>query len=561
MTHIDVIADGHVEKAAALDPCTATMLGIAGHDDALTDYGPDGWTARAELNRETLRAVAGASAENDVDECSRSVMTERLGLELELVDAGLLQAELNVIASPLQALRMVFDLMPTDGDDAAATIATRLEAVPEALGSYVAGLRQGARTGTVAAMRQVRRCAAMCDEWSGAANGGFYAGLAERASASGAADGTQRRLQAASVAAAEATARFAEFLRTELAPLAPERDAVGRDAYALWSRLFLGSTIDLDETYAWGWEELARIDAEIDHVVEQIAPGGTLQDAMAALGTDPARRLRGPEALRGWMQRLADRVVGELAGTHFTIPEPGRALECCIAPTHDGGIYYTPPAEDFSRPGRMWWALPEGVEEFSTWREATTVFHEGVPGHHLQNVVAMSNSDLNRFRRFCWVSGHGEGWALYAERLMEELGYLDDPGDRLGMLDGQAFRAARVIVDIGMHLELPIPAGVGFGAGERWTPELGLQFLRAHCTMDDAFIRDERDRYLGWPGQAPSYKVGERLWLQARQNAQRRLGSAFDLKAFHQSALSLGSMGLAQLRIELNRSSEAAGAA
>ncbi len=161
-----------------------------------------------------------------------------------------------------------------------------------------------------------------------------------------------------------------------------------------------------------------------------------------------------------------------------------RRIECCIAPTHDGGIYYTGPSEDFSRPGRMWWSVPEGIDDFSTWREVTTVFHEGVPGHHLQiGQTVYRRETLNRWQRLmCWVSGHGEGWALYAERLMDELGYLEDPGDRLGMLDAQALRAARVIVDIGMHLELEIPRDnpFGFHPGERWTPALGLEFMRRH---------------------------------------------------------------------------------
>jgi uncharacterized protein (DUF885 family) len=202
----------------------------------------------------------------------------------------------------------------------------------------------------------------------------------------------------------------------------------------------------------------------------------------------------------------------------------------------------------------MWWSVPDGVDSFSTWREVTTVFHEGVPGHHLQSgQVAFRASELNRYRRLCWNSGHGEGWALYAERLMAELGYLDEPGDRMGMLDAQRFRAARVVVDIGMHLELPIPAGTGFHEGERWTPALGWDFLRAHCSLQDEFLREELNRYLGWPGQAPSYKVGEREWLAARDDARRRHGSAFDLKAFHNAALHLGSMGIDTMRAELAR--------
>jgi uncharacterized protein (DUF885 family) len=257
------------------------------------------------------------------------------------------------------------------------------------------------------------------------------------------------------------------------------------------------------------------------------------------------------------MQDLADRAVSELAGTHFDIPDPIRTIECRLAPTHDGLIYYTGPAEDFSRPGRMWWAVPEGIDTFATWKEATTVYHEGVPGHHLQIATSAYRADLlNRWQRqLCFVSGHGEGWALYAERLMDELGYLDDPGDRLGMLDAQAFRASRVILDIGLHLqlEIPVPNHLAFRPGERWTPAVALEFLLATCSTDEPTLRFEVDRYLGWPGQAPSYKIGERVWLEARDAVKARHGSAFDLRRFHTDALNLGPMGLDPLHRALRR--------
>jgi uncharacterized protein (DUF885 family) len=183
------------------------------------------------------------------------------------------------------------------------------------------------------------------------------------------------------------------------------------------------------------------------------------------------------------------------------------------------------------------------------------VYHEGVPGHHLQIATGVHQAEsLNRFQRLLgWVSGHGEGWALYAERLMQDLGYLTDDGDLMGMLDAHLFRAARVIIDIGMHLELEIPAGSGFHDGERWTPELGLEFMLTRTITDPAHVHDEIDRYLGWPGQAPSYKLGERLWLQLRDESRRRDADAFDLKGFHMRALKLGSMGLDNLGAALRR--------
>jgi uncharacterized protein (DUF885 family) len=183
------------------------------------------------------------------------------------------------------------------------------------------------------------------------------------------------------------------------------------------------------------------------------------------------------------------------------------------------------------------------------------VHHEGVPGHHLQIATALYARDrLNDFRRSLGgTSGHSEGWALYAERLMRELGRLDEDGVLFGLLDSQLFRAARVVVDIGMHLELPIPAEARFATGHRWTPALGLEFLTTRTVSDPALCRDEIDRYLGWPGQAPAYKVGERVWLAGREAARRRSGGAFDARAFHTAALRLGGMGLDPLARQLAR--------
>jgi len=552
VTRIDELADRYVDAACALDPNQATYIGVAGYDDQLTDYGPEARAARAELARQVLSDLGDAPIETDNDRLCVTAMRERLGLELELHDAGELDGDLNVIESPVQSTRQVFDLMPTEGEDAWRTIATRMSAVPAALAAYRRSLVQARDGGRVAARRQVLACAGQCTQWTSGEDGGFFGHLV---AGSGMQGEIRTDLETAARAASQAYAELGTFLRDELAPHAPEHDGVGRERYALWSRYFLGAEIDLDETYAWGLEELARIEQEMAAVADQVVPGGSVADAQAVLEADPARKLAGPDALQAWMQQISDRVVSELADVHFDIPQEIRNLECRIAPTKDGGIYYTGPSEDFSRPGRMWWSVPVGVTEFSTWREVTTVFHEGVPGHHLQVAQTAYRSDvLNRWQRLmCWVSGHGEGWALYAERLMADLGYLDDHGDRLGMLDAQAFRAARVVIDIGMHLGLEIPAGTGFHDGETWNPDLGLEFLRAHNSMADEFLRFELDRYLGWPGQAPSYKVGERIWLQARDEVRARQGDQFDLKAFHRRALDLGGLGLDPLRAELAR--------
>jgi uncharacterized protein (DUF885 family) len=551
-SELDQLADRFVDEYAAAHPEVATAIGVPGHDDRWPDLTPDGHAAHAELLRTTISDVERIDPVDHRDDVARSAMLERLGAELARYDAGWAQATLNTIDSPLQEFRITFDLMPTATEEDWATIARRLAAMPAALDGYAAGLEEAARAGRVSAARQVRLGAQTARRWAGTPDRpGVFADLVATAPAGSAA--LVRDLQRAAGQASGALLGFADRVEQHLLPYAPEADGVGRERYALESRYFAGIDLDLAETYSWGWGELARVVAEKEAVAESIAPGQGIAGAMAALDADPARQVRGREALQAWLQETADRAMAALDGVHFDIPEPVKRIEGRLTPTHGLGVYYTGPNEDFSRPGRMWWSLPADVTDMTTWRETTTVFHEGVPGHHLQIGQTVYNAErLNRWQRLlAWCSGHGEGWALYSERLMAELGFLDDPGDRLGMLDAQELRAARVVLDIGVHLDLPIPAGRA--TGERWTYDVALAFLRTHVNMEDAMRVDELHRYLGWPGQAPVYKVGERVFLTCREQAQLRAGSDFDLKAWHRAVLDLGPLGLAPLAAELAR--------
>ncbi|WP_020013332.1 DUF885 domain-containing protein [Promicromonospora sukumoe] len=553
-TPIDAVADAYVTRLTELSPLSATAWGLPGHDHETDDLSPAGHDAVAQAGREVLAKLDGLEPTDDVDRVTLSAMRERVGLDLELHDAGENLRSLNNIESPVQSLRDIFDIMATDSVEAWENIASRLNGLPGAVDGYIESLTAAAAQGNVAAIRQVRECVDQARELAGADSffTSFTRGEAVDAvlDESAACSLVRKELEHGATAAREAYGKLAEFLERDLAPQAPEADAVGRERYTLFSRYFLGAKVDLDETYEWGLEELASIVAEQEQVAAQIAgPGATVEQAVAALDADPSRKLIGTAALKSWMQETSDAAITALNGTHFDVPEPVLDLECMIAPTQSGGIYYTPPSDDWSRPGRMWWSVPTGVTEFNTWREKTTVYHEGVPGHHLQCGQAVFARDtLNSWRRLaCWVSGHGEGWALYAERLMADLGYMDDPGDRLGMLDAQRLRAARVVFDIGVHLGKPAPEQWGGGT---WTAEKGWPFLLANVNMPEQFVRFEFNRYLGWPGQAPSYKVGQRLWEQTRDAAKAAVpaGQEFDAKAFHARALNLGSVGLDTLR-------------
>lgn len=546
---IDRIAEDWVATMVDLDPDTAIWMGVDGRIGEIGDHSPAGHAAYVAAAKKVVAALAAETPVDEVDEVTKTDITSELELEIASDEAGYHLRDLNVIASPAQGIREIFDLMPTESADDWAVISTRLGNVPGAVDGYIETLRAGIAAGHVPARRQVSEVAQQARK-HGDPLGFFFDFTGEAKLGDGgelpaslAAD-----LRTGAEASAEAYDRLARFLETELAPAASEQDAVGRELYALRSRHFLGATIDLDETYEWGIEELARMVDEQTRIAGEIVPGGSVHDAIAALDRDESRKLHGTDALQRWMQETSDRAVAELSRDHFDIPEAIRNLECMIAPTQEGGIYYTGPADDFSRPGRMWWSVPEGVTEFDTWRELTTVYHEGVPGHHLQIGQAVYNrGTLNLWRRqLGGTSGHAEGWALYAERLMQELGYLDDPADRLGMLDGQRMRAARVVLDIGVHLGKPKLTGDGI-----WDADYALGFMRENVNMNDSFVRFEVNRYLGWPGQAPSYKVGQRIWEQIRDAAQTRDGAAFSFKDFHKKALDIGGVGLDTLRSSL----------
>ena len=536
-TAVDAVADRYLETSAALDPCGATESGIAGYDDQITDYSPDGVVARAEAARTALRELDATAPADAADAVTVAAMRERLGVLLDLHEAGLDLGELNVIASPLQTMRDVFDLMPTDTEQDWTTISRRLAQIPQRAAGYADGLRAAVSAGRAPAARQVRRGI----EQSGQIQELFVRMVTEAAPGT---DALRDELHRHAQEAANAYAGLARVLREDVGPHARDTDGCGREAYRVLSRSFLGAAVDLDESYEWGLELLRGIVAEQDAIADRLYPGATAAEALRRLDGERRYLIHGTEALARWMQELSDRAVESLADTHFDIAEPLRQLECRIAPTHTGGIYYTGPSEDLSRPGRMWWSVPLGVDTFHTWQETTTVFHEGVPGHHLQIGRAVVLGDqLNRWRRMgCWVSGHGEGWALYAERLMAELGWLDDAGNRMGMLDAQRFRAARVVIDIGVHCGLTAPDGGTWDAERAWA------FLQSHSAMAEENLRFELDRYLGWPGQAPSYAIGQRIWQQLRDDL---LARGLSLKDFHSRALDLGGLPLEVLRSAL----------
>ncbi|MGC4915781.1 DUF885 domain-containing protein [Streptomyces albogriseolus] len=548
------VADAYVDELIALDPITGTYLGVEGSSSRLPDLSPAGQEAVADLLRATLARLDEAErlpgADSDAERRCARLLRERLTAELAVHEADEHLRAVGNLGTVAHAVREVFTVTPAETEKDWRAIAERLRAVPAALAGYRESLALGLERKLYAGPRPTRTFVGQLGEWADTGEG---RGWFEDFAAAGP-DALRAELDEAAHAATTAVAELRDWLRDVYAPAvegAP--DTVGRERYARWSRYYNGTDLDLDEAYAYGWSEYFRLLGEMRKEAEKILPGaGTPWVALAHLD-EHGRHIEGVDEVRDWLQGLMDQAIDALDGTHFDLAERVRKVESRIAPAGSAAApYYTPPSEDFSRPGCTW--LPTtGMTRFPVYDLVSTWYHEGVPGHHLQLAQWVHVAEnLSRYQATVgMVSANCEGWALYAERLMDELGFLTDAEQRLGYLDAQMMRATRVIVDIGMHLELEIPADSPFHPGERWTPELAQEFFGAHSSRPADFVESELTRYLTIPGQAIGYKLGERAWLLGREKARERHGDAFDLKAWHMAALSQGSLGLDDLVDEL----------
>ncbi|MET7470784.1 DUF885 domain-containing protein [Micromonospora sp. NPDC005222] len=526
---IDDRTEGLLRELARLDPCAAVVEAGEQDVDGLTDYSPDGHQARADLATRALRRIGTPPTTSPLDEH----LAERLRTRIAFHDAGEDLRELHVAATgPLQLIRQCVesavpgrDAEGAASEDGWARVGARQAAIPAALDGYAQSLLLAAGRGHLPARRQVELVTQRCRNWMD-----DDTALVERYG-----EGPQRgSLRAAARDAREAYRRFAETLTADLAPRAHDDEAFGPRRYALWVRMFLGAEPDLRELYEWGWNEFTAIEADL--VAEARALGGTVPEVRDRLDRpDAPGTLRSRAEFAGWLQDLLESTTERLHGVHFDIPAPLRRIESRV--TASGGTAYTAPSRDLTRPGRVSWLLPEGQKRFPTWWAYSTAYHEGVPGHHLQlGCEACRGGPGRRLNLLGGLSGAQEGWALYAERFMDELGLYEQPGARLGHLFMQLLRAARVVLDIGLHLRLPMPSD----PGTTWTPQAALDLLRDRCHQGP-YAPLELARYLGRPGQALTYKVGERVWREGRE--------AFpgDRRAFHNRALELGSLGLGRL--------------
>jgi uncharacterized protein (DUF885 family) len=532
-TAITKILDNFIEEGIKLSPISATLLGIPGYDDKLDDFSMVGQTAREELTRKTLELVKAEAPVNEYDRIAREVAIERLSSELRLAESHESRALFNLISSPVTSVRQVFEMMKKDSPDAAVNAAKRMKEIENAFAGWRNTLEAVASSGRVNSQRQVLATAGQLETFSK----GAFTSVAKKFDTSG----SNNALAEAAKSAESACGEMAGWLREKYLPIAAPKDGVGEERYQIWARHFTGADLDLRNTYEWGIDQLNQINERMWVAAKKLYPEAkTLREVADRLEQDPKYTVTGEEELLRRLREFIEQAVTRLDGKEFDIDPRIRNCEARLAPEGSASAaYYMGPSEDLSRPGTTWFPTM-GRKTFGWWHIVSTWYHEAVPGHHLQVATTKINTErLNRFQRNrVWVSGYGEGWALYAERLMDELGAFEDPGFEMGYLSAQALRAARVVVDIGMHCGYE-----GFD-GKVWNAQSAFELLHSRALLDEISARSEVDRYLGWPGQAISYKVGERYWMESREAAKNRLGNSFSLKKFHTFALNLGPMGL-----------------
>ncbi len=555
MTDAFAISDAYVDEVLARSPLAATSFGVSGSDHLWDDFSPAAHAAWADLWQSTRRALAPHLDEVDPHQAHAArVLAANLDEHLASHAAGDHLRDLNHLACPFTEIRDIFDLMDRSTPTAWQAITARLATIDQPLAGYRATLERGCEAGLVAAVRQVRSVVEQARVLAGPSSSWHaYPAAAREAEVDEAAVTT---LTAAIVTATAAVARFADWLEADLLPVAPTVDAVGPDRYARAADRYIGDDLDLAETYDWGWRELARIRAEMEAVALRIDPDADMAGVVARLETDSAEAAPSPAAFAAFVQQRLDEAVDQLDGVHFDLPDKMKAVTVNLAPAGGAlGAWYINPSEDFVRPGSVWYSLGD-KQAVPLWQEVSTAYHEGFPGHHLQVATVMDRAEVlsRAHRMLVWYPGYGEGWALYAERLMDELGFFERPAYRFGMLASHAFRAARVVVDLGLHLGLPIPDDAPLHPGGTWDFDVAVDYMHRVGLQPRDVATSEIKRYLGWPAQAISYKVGERAILAIRDELRdraRRDGVDFDLEQFHRDVLDGGALRIDHLRERL----------
>ena len=546
LTPVDALADRFWEAILALNPTTATFYGDDRYADRLEDPGPDGrQRARAMMERTAADAAAIEAAGLPTEErITRDMLAVIADLHIEEDDEALYQLRVvDQMGGPQQLLPQLTQFQPADTPERLEAFIARLHAYPAFMAANAQNVRDGMASGLTAprivAQRTIAQIERMLEVPIESAIVPSMVRVARESD-------RERVREIVRDVVYPADAAFLDTLRGDYLAAtredpglwsAPNGEGLYRTAIRSWTTLDL----DPEDVHRSGLEELESIEQERREIARSAGFGDDTAAYRAALDADVANS---PQTSDELVERATEDVERALAAApRFFGVLPRAVCEVRLVERYKEKdappAYYYPPAPDGSRPG-IYYANGYDLPSRKYTRLATTTYHEAAPGHHFQITLEMENPRLNAFRRLGsrMVGGaYVEGWGLYSERLADEMGLFRDDGERFGMLDAQAWRAARLVVDTGLH-------------ALRWPRQRSIEFLEyAGLPATDAII--ETDRYICWPGQALTYKIGQRAITQLRADLSARDGSAFDLRAFHDAVLGHGSLPLATLTREL----------
>jgi len=551
------ITERYYDQYLELNPLTATAQGDRRFDDRFGDYLSQAWMADwLAIEQEALQALSGIEPAKLAGEDLLTYESFRYGRTLA-IEGFRYQSELLPV-SQFGGLHLQFALLGSGrGIHPFGTVQDydnflgRMDGFVAWADQSIANLRAGADKGYLLPRVVVERVIAQLDALDVADPRQSVLWQPVAAFPAGVSAADRERLTKAyetklAGSVLPAYRRLREYLQNDY--LARARDAVGwfelpngAEWYAYLVRYHTTTALTPEEIHQLGLVEVARLRTQMERIARQVGHKGDLRSFLDALRTDPLQHYTDPAELLAGYQAIRRRVEAGMPLLFARVPRAGfqiRPFEAFQAPS-EAAAAYQPGSADGRRPGVFYvntWELPSRPK----YSMEALFLHESVPGHHYQIALAQEATDLPRFRRFAYDNAFGEGWALYAESLGADLGLYADPYSAFGAHMAEAWRAARLVVDTGLH-------------SRGWTREQAIDYLRANTALGEADIVAEVERYIAWPGQALSYKVGQLRIQQLRRRAQAALGPRFDVRAFHEQVVGSGSLPLAVLETKIDR--------
>ena len=534
------------------DPLTASYDGVRTFEDRLSSDRPADFERRAAVNAEFLKRLHAIdrAALGEEDQISYGLFEFMLTYRVAFAQYEEWRAPLNSDSGFHTSVMQMHEAADTSSVAGYERYVARLKDVPRYFGESIANMRQGLEDGYTLPAAILPGVASIieAEQFTNPEDSPLYAPFGKFSDFIPAAE--QERLREAGRAAIASAVipayrDFQTFFTQEYMPRARKTIAAsdlpnGRAYYADLVRYYATYEITPHKVHAIGLKEVARTRAEMEETMKAAGFAGSFADFLAFLRSDPRFYAKTDIELLKDAAYIAKEIDGKLPQYFATLPRMTYRVEpvpATLAPNYTGGRY-NPGPNDGRTPG-SYWVNTYALDRRPLYSLPALTLHEAVPGHHFQGALARELTELPAFRQNAYLSAFGEGWGLYSEKLGVEMGIYKTPYEDFGRLSYEMWRACRLVVDTGMHWQ-------------GWTRDQALDYLRQNTALSEQEVRTETDRYIAWPGQALSYKLGElRIW-ELRRKAEQALGAKFDLRAFHDAVVDHGTMTLPMLERQID---------